>query len=169
MLTERCFIKENAGCSACTSFAFTDRRGMQFPVMREYEHRNLIFNSLPTYMGDKAGELARYRIRHSHFVFSNESAREIREILGAYRRGESLGTQVRRIGVSEAHVYTEAEKTSAARTDVPKDMPKKDRSGAAKGVSDKKRAQGAPPRQKAPHAQSTRFAKNKKTDGKKHR
>ena len=105
MLTERCFVRENAGCAACQSFVFTDRRGMRFPVLREYAHRNLIFNSVPTYMGDKKEELARYRISHHHFIFSDESAAEIRRVLSAYRGGASLNGQVRRIGVSEAKVY----------------------------------------------------------------
>ncbi len=111
MLTERCFVRENASCAACGSFAFTDRRGMRFPVMREYEHRNLIFNSLPTYMGDKGAELARFGLTHRHFIFSTESAAEIRAILAAYRAGAPLAGQVRRIGVSEAQMYGASEKT----------------------------------------------------------
>ncbi len=127
MLTERCFVRENAGCSACGSFAFTDRRGMRFPVMREYEHRGLIFNSIPTYMGDKREELSRYGLLHRHFIFSTESAKEIREVIAAYRAGGSLGAQVRRIGVSEAHVYGEAEakneKKAQSRTPQRKSVP----------------------------------------------
>ncbi len=109
MITERCFVKENAGCAACGSFAFTDRRGMRFPVLREYAHRSLIFNSLPTYMGDKRGELSRGGVAHEHFIFSVEGADEIRRILAAYREGAPLAAQVRRIGVSEARVYDGAE------------------------------------------------------------
>ena len=132
MLTERCFVRENAGCSACGSFAFTDRRGMRFPVMREYEHRNLIFNSLPTYMGDKKDELARYGLSHRHFIFSDESVKQIRALLASYRAGAPLSAQMRRIGVSEARVYTEAQpiteikaqKRAPAHSDAPrKAMP----------------------------------------------
>ncbi len=107
MITERCFVKENAGCGACGSFFFTDRRGMRFPVLREHAHRSLILNSLPTYMGDKKSEL--FGISHEHFIFSVEDARQIRRILSAYREGAPLAEKVRRIGVSEARVYDGAE------------------------------------------------------------
>jgi len=165
MLTERCFVKENAGCAACGSFAFTDRRGMRFPVMREYEHRNLIFNSVPTYMGDKTGELARHRLLHRHFIFSVESAREIRRVLEAYLAGAPLDMQVRRIGVSEARVYGEAESTAAKkeRPDVAKqgraEMPKKTHAPKRSAPRSVKKA----PRENGP------LHKKKKTDGKKHR
>ena len=114
MLTERCFVKENGGCGACGKFFFTDRRGMRFPVLREYSHRSLILNSLPTYMGDKGDELRRYGLCHRHFIFTTESVGEIREILRAYKRGEALLGQVRRIGVSEARVYGESAEKKAA-------------------------------------------------------
>jgi hypothetical protein len=112
MLTERCFVRENAGCVACQSFAFTDRRGLRFPVLREYLHRNLIFNSLPTYMGDKQKDLVHRGISHRHFIFSDESSSEIRKILVAFREERPLDGQVRRIGVSEAKIY-DAEKRTA--------------------------------------------------------
>lgn len=115
MLTERCFVRENAGCTACGSFSFTDRRGVRFPVLREYMHRNLIFNSVPTYMGDKKEELAQRGILHHHFIFSNETAAEIRDALEAYRKGQALQGQVRRIGVSEARMYDEKDGASSAK------------------------------------------------------
>ena len=126
MLTERCFVRENAGCVACQSFAFTDRRGLRFSVLREYLHRNLIFNSLPTYMGDKQEELARRGILHRHFIFSDESASEIRKILAAFHAERPLDGQVRRIGVSEAKIYdgekktAEEPKAAAQRSDAPR-------------------------------------------------
>jgi putative protease len=98
MLTERCFIKENFGCESCTHAALSDRTGAKFPIMREWKHRNLILNSRPTYMGDRREELSRAGINHSHFIFSVESAEEIARVISAYLRGESIGTEVRRIG-----------------------------------------------------------------------
>ena len=98
MLTERCFIKENYGCDACGKARLTDRRGVSFPMIREYPHRNLILNSLPTYMGDEGEELARYGIRHTHFLFTVESAKEIEKTVTAYATGAPLAGQVRRIG-----------------------------------------------------------------------
>ncbi len=125
MLTERCFVKENAGCAACGSFFFTDRRGMRFPVLREYLHRGLIFNSVPTYMGDKQSELAQRGILHSHFIFSDESAAEIQRILAAYRAAEPLSLQVRRIGVNEARIYGGATQQPAPKKEGPHAMVKK--------------------------------------------
>ncbi len=98
MLTERCFIKENFGCAECGRGALVDRRGAAFPMLREYPHRNLILNSLPTYMGDAAEELTRYRIHHTHFIFTVETEKETAAVLRAYQGGAPLGTQVRRIG-----------------------------------------------------------------------
>ena len=98
MLTERCFIKENFGCEKCNNASFKDRTGSEFPIIKEYGHRNLILNSLPTYMGDKKTELKNAKISHSHFIFSVESARETDFVISAYSRGDSLKQEVRRIG-----------------------------------------------------------------------
>jgi len=103
MLTERCFIKDNFGCDRCNAGKATlvDRTGARFPIIREREHRNIIFNSTLTYMGDKRGELVRAGITHRHFIFSVESADEINSYLLAYRKGAPLGTRVRRLGMRE--------------------------------------------------------------------
>lgn len=97
MLTERCFVRENGGCDHCGTFSFTDRMGKKFPVLREYPHRNLILNAIPTYMGDKRGELAAARISHTHFLFTVEGEEEVRRLLSDYRRGAPLSCEVRRI------------------------------------------------------------------------
>ena len=100
MITQRCFITDNFGCDRCQggTAALVDRQGAAFPMMREYRHRNVIFNSTPTYMGDKKDELSRYNVRHEHFIFSTESGEEIATLIDKYRRGAPLGTQVRRVG-----------------------------------------------------------------------
>ncbi len=98
MLTERCFIKESFGCERCGSASLTDRYGARFPLVREFGHRNLLLNSRPTYMGDKAEELSRAGITHAHFIFTVESAEEIRKIMKAYKSGSRLSGEVRRIG-----------------------------------------------------------------------
>ncbi len=98
MITERCFIKENFGCEMCESASLLDRTGARFPLMYEYGHRNLLFNSRPTYMGDRRGELDEAKITHGHFLFTTESARDIREITDAYGKGKALSQAVRRIG-----------------------------------------------------------------------
>ncbi len=162
MLTERCFVRENAGCVACQSFAFTDRRGMRFPVLREYLHRNLIFNSLPTYMGDKQEELARRGIFHHHFIFSDESAAEIRQVLSAYREERPWGAQVRRIGVSEAKIYGDEKRIAEEPRIAAKksDFPKKGQEAGKEKSSLRK----FPSKGRAPLGA---HAKNKSTNGKK--
>ena len=98
MLTERCFIKENYGCERCGSAYLEDRTGARFPLMREFGHRNLILNSLPTYMGDRKSELSSYGISNFHFIFSTENKHEVQRVISAFKDGIALGSEVRRIG-----------------------------------------------------------------------
>ena len=101
MITERCFIRDSFGCEKCSGAHLTDRRGEKFPMMREADHRNLILNSTPTYMGDRQSELARMRISHVHFIFTNETADQARDAIRAYREGRALSGAVRRVGRRE--------------------------------------------------------------------
>ena len=98
MITERCFISENFGCKNCNNASLTDRLGEKFPMRREFRHRNVIFNSIPTYMGDRVGELKSHRIESNHLIFSNESGREIIGVLEAIKNSAPLPNKVRRVG-----------------------------------------------------------------------
>ena len=98
MLTERCFTRENFGCDDCGKAKFRDRKGAEFPIMREHSHRNIIFNSSVTYMGDKADELRNMRIHKTHFIFSVESEAEISRLLSAYNSRQIPDIAHRRIG-----------------------------------------------------------------------
>ena len=98
MITERCFISENFGCDKCGKSHLIDRKGEKFPMKREFKHRNIIFNSIPTYMGDRIGELRSYRIESEHFIFSTESGREIINILHSISAFAPLPCNVRRVG-----------------------------------------------------------------------
>ncbi len=98
MITERCFISENFGCSSCNKCSLTDRKGEKFPMRREFSHRNIIFNSVPTYMGDREEELRSYRLPSHHLIFSTESGQEIMSVLRSHLKGESLPRRVRRVG-----------------------------------------------------------------------
>ena len=97
MITERCFMKENFGCDKCGKCSLSDRKGIKFPMMREFEHRNLIFNSAYTYMGDKMDEI---RNADSHFIFTTERADEVRCVVRAFKekRPFPLDGQFRRMG-----------------------------------------------------------------------
>ena len=93
MLTERCFVKELYGCDACKAAVLTDRKGVSFPVLREYPHRCLVVNSLSTYLADTKtldGGLS------THMIFTTETPREAISILRAYQNRVPLPYPVRR-------------------------------------------------------------------------
>ncbi len=99
MTLEKCVIKELADCSACAhdSVRMRDRRGIVFPVLREWKHRNVVYNSLPTSMSDRANALTRAHITARHFLFSTETPSEVDAVIEAYRKGLPLPGLVRRI------------------------------------------------------------------------
>ena len=99
MTLEKCVQTELSGCEACRESrgALTDRRGVTFPVLREWEHRSLVCNSLPTSMTDKGAELSRNRLTNLHFLFTVESPEEIDRVIDAQRHGRPIPGQVRRI------------------------------------------------------------------------
>ncbi|MBQ7392177.1 MAG: U32 family peptidase [Clostridia bacterium] len=98
-MVEKCVIREIADCDTCDKNAaiLTDRRGVRFPVLREWEHRNVIYNSLPTAMSDKQKALTEADVRSPHFLFSVESRKEVEEIIRAYQSGRPLPQGGRRI------------------------------------------------------------------------
>ncbi len=103
MLLEKCVIKELYGdrraCSVCDSGSalMRDRRGFMFPILRTFEHRNIVFNSLPTYTADRQDELLRAGITDRHFIFTAETAYEVDEVIEAYKNRRSPNFDVRRI------------------------------------------------------------------------
>ena len=100
MLTERCFMRDLYGCRSCSEVGLSDRRGVEFPMVREWEHRNLIFNSAVTYIADKPEELSRFG--GEHYIFTTESPEELRRIISDYSRGvKSAPAGIRRIGRRE--------------------------------------------------------------------
>ncbi len=101
MVLKKCIGKELIGCDKCKSgdggFTLTDRKGISFPGVRLERHGSILFNSLPTYMGDKQSELQKAGIRDLHFLFTTETPSQICDVIDAFSHGEPLGTQVRRI------------------------------------------------------------------------
>ncbi len=99
MTLEKCVIRQIADCKQCATnrVRITDRKGISFPVLREWTHRNVIYNSLPTCMSDRQEELRRYSINAWHFLFSDEAPKEVDAVISAYRKGIALNTSVRRI------------------------------------------------------------------------
>ena len=139
MLTERCFIKENFGCHKCNKAHLEDRMGERFPIIREFEHRNLILNSRLTYMGDKKKDLSASRLIRGHYIFSIESADEVARLLEAYKNGDRLPYEVRRLGKREFDAPKENAKNQKRKpTKMENNKAKSpDKNGAKKQDGDK--------------------------------
>ena len=99
MHTENCIIKNVTG--RCPSAAersdeasercrgvLTDRTGARFPILREYKHRNTIYNSAPTCLFDKMPALEG-KAELLCFIFTDESEREILSAVESALRGEN--------------------------------------------------------------------------------
>ncbi len=99
MLLEKCVGLEVGGCESCNGgeLSLRDRRGVSFPVLREFRHRNILYNSLPTYMGDKKDKLTKYRINSHHFIFSTEKGHEVDTVIASFEAGRAFSSAVRRI------------------------------------------------------------------------
>ena len=103
MTLEKCAIKELYGekraCEICRSgeAEMKDRRGFVFPIIREFPHRNIVLNSLPTQMSDKEGELAGAGIVDRHFLFTVESAHEVDRVIEDFQQHRAPTGKVRRI------------------------------------------------------------------------
>ena len=99
MLLDKCVIREIADCRRCAEgrVRLLDRRGAEVPVLREWEHRNVVYNSLPTSMSDRQEQLQRAGICAWHFIFSVETTREVDGVIRAFKEGAPLPMTVRRL------------------------------------------------------------------------
>ncbi len=74
-----------------------DRTGAVFPVLPEGT-RDILYNSVPVYMADRAAALKSAGVALSLFSFTTESKSEVARIVDAYRRGlPPVDTNIRRI------------------------------------------------------------------------
>ena len=102
MTMEKCMIRDafsdkddRASCRYCDTHRvskLTDRTGATFPVVREFMHRNVIYNSVPTYMADKplSGLFA-------HAIFTDEAKSAVDEIIESLRARRPSKTKFRRL------------------------------------------------------------------------
>ena len=103
MTLEKCVIRDIYGCDACNKathdsmLTLTDRRGYIFPIAREFCHRNVIYNSMPTSMSDKRDDLFRANIKNRHFIFTTETNKDINNAIAAFKNSTPIGGVVRRI------------------------------------------------------------------------
>ncbi len=89
MTLEKCVAKEISNCDMCgkNKVELTDRRNINFLVLNEWEHRNVIYNSVPLYMADQGDKLESANIRNRHFIFTTESKKEVDGVIEAYKNG----------------------------------------------------------------------------------
>ncbi len=73
-----------------------DRRGVIFPILRE-GGKDIVLNSVPIYMGDKQDALKKSGIFDTHFIFTTESADEVRSVIKSYISGKTATGNVKRI------------------------------------------------------------------------
>ena len=64
-----------------------DRTGASFPVIGHGNCTNVIFNSVPVYMADRAEELSASYAARYHFLFTTETPDEAARIIKAYKAG----------------------------------------------------------------------------------
>lgn len=76
--------------------SLTDRTQAVFPLLSE-GGREILLNSVPTYMADKKEALAKCGPLARHFLFTLEGKREVESILDAYKKGLPAKKEVRRI------------------------------------------------------------------------
>lgn len=102
MTMEKCVIRDSfsgkddrALCRYCDTHPvnkLTDRTGAEFIVMREYPHRNVIFNSVPIYMADKP-------IPHlfAHAIFTDETPEKVDAVITQIEKKMPFKTKFKRL------------------------------------------------------------------------
>lgn len=73
-----------------------DRKNAAFPVLKE-GGREIVFNCLPTYMGDRTKLLDDAGILNRHYIFTVEGPKECETIVNYYKKGLPIKKEVRRI------------------------------------------------------------------------
>lgn len=84
MTLEKCVIRDLYSCEECKKYGLLglrDRRNAEFILTRAFDHRNILYNSVPVFMQDKQDELIRYRVVGEHFIFTHESVETAEAIL----------------------------------------------------------------------------------------
>ena len=102
MTMEKCMIRDSfsakddrVNCRYCDTHPInklTDRTGAEFIVVREFPHRNVIFNSVPTYMADKP-----LNGLFSHAIFTDESPEKVDTILMQMEKKSPCRTKFKRL------------------------------------------------------------------------
>ena len=93
MTTHKCVLKDTYGCEKCKGYV-KDRQGASLFAEGIFGHRNVIYNSVPIYMADKQNDIKNYSY---HFIFSDESCKEVYEVIEAYKKEKATQGGLKRI------------------------------------------------------------------------
>ena len=86
MVSDQCVISHSLGACNCQSPAqLSNRMGSTFPIVREYDHRNVIYNSRKLFMADKNDELCGVGLWGIRLMFTTEGARECVQVAKRYK------------------------------------------------------------------------------------
>ncbi len=89
MVMENCVIKSAYHCTkGAGNFVLSDRMGEKFPLLCD-GCRNVLYNSVPLYMADKAEDLLSLNAAVLRLAFTTESYDECRHVIAAYQAGLS--------------------------------------------------------------------------------
>lgn len=80
----------------CKTATLVDRRRVSFPVISE-GGREIVLNSVPLYMADRADELKKAGTFGRHFIFTTEGPQEVKYTLVNYKNGLPTKKEVRRL------------------------------------------------------------------------
>ena len=102
MILEKCVGREIGTCDTCKAnlLRLTDRTGTEFPVLREWSHRSIVWNGQPVWAADWRSNLKTAHIQAEHFIFSIEQPSEVDTVISSYEHGVPLASPFRRIGVA---------------------------------------------------------------------
>ncbi|MBR7082650.1 MAG: U32 family peptidase [Clostridia bacterium] len=104
MTTVKCAIKDVVGvksdaCRYCDTHRFTtlvDRTGAEFIITREPPHKNVIYNSVPVWMCDKAMDFDKNALG-AHFIFTDETPDAVDMIIQMAKEKKSLYGKFKRL------------------------------------------------------------------------
>lgn len=86
MVSDQCIVSHAYGKCCCNGgIMLSDRKGSLFPVLREHEHRNAIYNAHKLFMADKAEDIYSAGLWGERLLFTTEGAREVAEIAKCYK------------------------------------------------------------------------------------
>ena len=110
MIMENCVIKSQGYCQKSGGvYELCDRMGERFPIICE-NCKNILLNSVPIYMADKAADLVSLNVDAIRLKFTTETPDEVKKVIKAYKEGLS-GTVPKGVfdKITRGHFYRGAE------------------------------------------------------------